>query len=73
MTFHNADGDESCEFLDWRFEPTAREEFQLSHYGLPDVPATGKYRSHAITYWLAGAAVAGLVIALALRRIANRR
>ncbi len=62
-----------CEFLDWQFEPTPAEEFQMSHFGHRDLPATGKKRSYVLTYWLAGGAVAVLVVALAVRRIANPR
>lgn len=73
VTFRDGQFAFFCEFLDWRFEPTPREEFEMSYFGQPNVAATGTKRSHTITYWLAGGAVAGLVVALALRRIANRR
>ena len=73
VTFHEPEGASTCDFLDWRFEPTPIEEFRLSHYALPDLSPKPKPQRSAMPYWLGGSAVAALVLAVVARRAAARR
>ena len=73
VTYHEPEGDLSCEFVEWRFEPTPENEFKMSYYELPDLAPESMQRRGTLVYWLVGLAVAGLVLALVIRRVAARR
>lgn len=45
-----------CEFTDWAFAPTPISEFNMTHYGLPDLVQMRKSKN-MLPYWLSGAVV----------------
>lgn len=61
-----------CEFTGWEFASTPISEFNMTHYGLPDLVHAQKPRN-MLAYWLAGFAVLAGVSAFALRWMASRR
>ncbi len=60
-----------CEFTDWTFAPTPISEFNMAHYGLPDLVHAARPRN-TLPYWLAGIAVLVGAIAIVLWRLASR-
>jgi hypothetical protein len=60
-----------CEFTEWTFAPTPLSEFNMTHYGLPDMVKAHRRRNW-LPYWLAGGAVAVGGVAVAFRRLASR-
>ena len=60
-----------CEFTDWTFAPTAVSEFNMTHYGLPDLVQAHRPRN-TLPYWLAGLGVLIGSIAFVLRRLMSR-
>ena len=60
-----------CEFTEWGSRPTPLSEFNMMHYGLPDL-ASGTRRRIVLPYWLAGLAALLGSIALGLWRYASR-
>jgi len=60
-----------CEFTDWVFAPTPVSEFNMVHYGLPDLVHAYRPRN-TLPYWLAGLALLVGSIALVLWRLASR-
>jgi hypothetical protein len=72
VTFREAGEELSCEFLTWSFDPTARVEYTMSYYGLPDLVSKAGRSRRYLPYWLSGIAVVGLVLAFVLRRTSNR-
>jgi hypothetical protein len=60
-----------CEFTDWTFTPTPLSEFNMTHYGLPDMVKAHRRRNW-LPYWFAGGAVAVCGVAFAFRRLASR-
>ena len=61
-----------CEFVDWSFEPTPAAEFTMPYYGLPDLVSKVEKRRNKLPYWLAGGAVASLLLTLVFRRLSAR-
>lgn len=60
-----------CEFTDWEFVSTPLAEFQMAHYGLPDLIQAHRPRN-MLPYWLAGIAVVLGVVGFVVRRLAQR-
>jgi len=61
-----------CEFTGWEFASTPIAEFNMTHYGLPDLVRARKPRG-TLAYWLVGFAVLVGISAFVLRRAASRR
>lgn len=63
-----------CDFQDIAFEPTPPSAFTLASYGLADFGGTfsGKSSPNGTALWLAGLAGAGIILALGLKRLAER-
>jgi hypothetical protein len=60
-----------CEFTEWDFSPTPASEFNMTHYGLPDmaVPRRSPYTTALL---LAAIAIVAAIAGWLLRRLATR-
>jgi hypothetical protein len=65
-------GIQHCDFTEWSFAHTPVSEFNMTHYGLPDMVHTKK-PANTLPFWLAGLGVLTAAIALVIRRRTSRR
>ncbi|MGO9922023.1 MAG: hypothetical protein ACLQIB_45915 [Isosphaeraceae bacterium] len=59
-------GVKTYEFSNMRFGPLPEKEFTLSAFGLPEIDAVSRRRAGGMEYWLIGAAILALSIAVML-------
>jgi hypothetical protein len=60
-----------CEFTEWSFTPTPIAEFNMTHYGLPDLVRAHR-RPNLLPYWLMGIAAILALVAFILWKLASR-